>query len=59
MIGPETRSSCPIRINRNESYQSINTLGLYPVGEGAGYGGGIMSCSLDGIRVANSIIKNT
>ena len=57
MIGPETRSSCPIRINRDENYQSISTLGLYPVGEGAGYGGGIMSCSLDGIRVANSIIK--
>lgn len=59
MIGPETRSSCPIRINRNENYQSINTLGLYPTGEGAGYGGGIMSCSLDGIRIANYIIKNT
>ena len=56
MIGPETRSSSPIRINRDETYQSINTKGLYPTGEGAGYGGGIMSCSLDGIRIANAII---
>lgn len=58
MVGPETRSSCPIRINRNENYESINTKGLYPMGEGSGYGGGIMSCALDGIRVSNSIIKN-
>ena len=58
MIGPETRSSCPIRIKRNEKYQSINTLNLYPMGEGAGYGGGIMSCALDGIRISNSIISS-
>ena len=58
MVGPETRSSCPIRIERNTSLQSINTNGLYPSGEGAGYGGGIMSCALDGIRVANKILEN-
>lgn len=57
MVGPETRSSCPIRIVRNEEYQSINTPKLYPMGEGAGYGGGIMSCALDGIRIANAIIS--
>lgn len=57
IVGPETRSSCPIRIVRNESCESINTKKLYPMGEGAGYGGGIMSCSLDGIRVANAIIS--
>ena len=57
MVGPETRSSCPIRINRDENYASINTKGLFPMGEGAGYGGGIMSCGLDGIRVANKIIE--
>ena len=57
MIGPETRSSSPVRIKRNEDIVSINTSNLYPVGEGAGYGGGIMSCSLDGIRAANAIIK--
>lgn len=58
MVGPETRSSSPVRIKRNENYESISTIGLYPMGEGAGYGGGIMSCSLDGIRVANKIIDN-
>ena len=57
MIGPETRFSSPVRIKRNENYESINTYGLYPMGEGAGYGGGIVSCSLDGIRVANSILE--
>lgn len=56
MVGPETRSSCPIRISRNVEYVSVNTPGLYPMGEGAGYGGGIMSCALDGIRIANAII---
>ena len=56
MVGPETRSSCPIRILRNENYESVNTKRLYPMGEGAGYGGGIMSCALDGIRVANTLL---
>lgn len=56
MIGPETKSSSPVRIKRNENLESINTKGLYPMGEGAGYGGGIISCSLDGIRIANKII---
>ena len=57
MVGPETRSSCPIRIERNEELYSISTNNLYPMGEGSGYGGGIMSCSLDGIRIANKIIS--
>ncbi len=57
MVGPETRSSCPIRIRRDESLQSINTKGLYPMGEGAGYGGGITSCALDGIRIANKVLE--
>lgn len=57
MVGPETRSSCPVRILRNEKCQSVNTPGLYPMGEGAGYGGGIVSCALDGIRIANAIIS--
>ena len=56
MIGPETRSSSPVRIKRNEFFESVNTPGLYPMGEGAGYGGGIMSCALDGIRTANAIL---
>lgn len=58
MVGPETRSSSPVRIKRNELLESINTKHLYPMGEGSGYGGGIMSCSLDGIRIANRIILN-
>lgn len=57
MVGPETRSSCPIRIRRDENYQSINTKNLYPMGEGAGYGGGITSCALDGIRIANKVLE--
>ena len=58
MVGPETRSSCPIRIVRNENLESINTPGLFPTGEGAGYGGGIMSCSLDGIKIADKVLTN-
>lgn len=58
MVGPETRSSCPVRIDRDINLESINTSGLYPSGEGAGYGGGIMSCALDGIRCANKILEN-
>ena len=58
MVGPETRSSSPVRITRNELLESVNTKHLYPMGEGAGYGGGIMSCALDGIRVSNIIIND-
>ena len=57
IVGPETRSSCPVRIKRNEELVSVNTPNLYPMGEGAGYGGGIMSCALDGIRIANKLIE--
>ncbi|SHF11284.1 hypothetical protein SAMN02745164_01806 [Marinitoga hydrogenitolerans DSM 16785] len=57
LIGVETRSSSPIRIQRNEHYESINVEGLYPIGEGAGYAGGITSSAVDGIRVAESIIN--
>jgi len=56
MTGVETRSSSPIRILRNEGYES-NIKGLYPAGEGAGYAGGIMSSAVDGIRVAEQIIS--
>lgn len=55
MTGVETRSSSPIRIQRDENFQS-NIRGLYPVGEGAGYAGGIMSAAIDGIKVAEEII---
>ena len=57
LTGVETRTSSPIRIVRNESCQSVNIKGLYPCGEGAGYAGGIVSAAVDGIRVAESIVK--
>ncbi len=55
---PETRSSSPIRILRDESCESLTLKGLYPAGEGAGYAGGIMSAAVDGIRVAEKIIDS-
>ena len=57
MIAPETRSSSPIRITRNIDGEAVNTRNLYPIGEGSGYGGGIMSCALDGVKVADLILK--
>lgn len=55
LTGVETRTSSPVRIRRDESYQSINTHGLYPTGEGAGYAGGILSAAIDGIKVAEAV----
>ncbi|MDO8293567.1 MAG: NAD(P)/FAD-dependent oxidoreductase [Gallionella sp.] len=56
LTGVETRTSSPIRIKRNDDdLQSINTQGLYPAGEGAGYAGGILSAAVDGIRVAEAV----
>ncbi|MGZ5025644.1 MAG: NAD(P)/FAD-dependent oxidoreductase [Methylobacter sp.] len=55
LTGVETRTSSPIRIKRNEHYQSINIKGLYPAGEGAGYAGGILSAAVDGIKVAEAL----
>ena len=56
LTGVETRTSSPIRIKRDdETLQSINTKGLYPCGEGAGYAGGILSAGVDGIRVAEMV----
>ncbi|MDD5579488.1 MAG: NAD(P)/FAD-dependent oxidoreductase [Methylobacter sp.] len=54
----ETRTSSPIRIKRNEYYQSLNIKGLYPAGEGAGYAGGILSAAVDGIKVAEALALN-
>jgi uncharacterized FAD-dependent dehydrogenase len=51
----ETRTSSPIRITRNAECQSLNTRGLYPAGEGAGYAGGILSAAVDGIKVAEQV----
>lgn len=55
LTGIETRTSSPIRIKRDAQYQSINTMGLYPAGEGAGYAGGILSAGIDGIKVAEAV----
>ncbi|WP_114239646.1 NAD(P)/FAD-dependent oxidoreductase [Dyella sp. C9] len=55
LTGVETRTSSPVRIRRGEDYQSLNTQGLYPAGEGAGYAGGILSAAVDGIRVAEAV----
>jgi uncharacterized FAD-dependent dehydrogenase len=55
LTGVETRTSSPIRITRNAECQSLNTRGLYPAGEGAGYAGGILSAAVDGIKVAEQV----
>jgi uncharacterized FAD-dependent dehydrogenase len=55
LTGIETRSSSPICIRRGDDFQSINTRGLYPAGEGAGYAGGILSAGIDGIKVAEAL----
>jgi len=55
LTGVETRTSSPVRITRGANLQSLNTAGLYPAGEGAGYAGGILSAAVDGIRVAEAL----
>jgi hypothetical protein len=55
MTGVETRTSSPVRIPRGKDFQSLNTAGLYPAGEGAGYAGGILSAAIDGIKVAEAV----
>ena len=58
LTGVETRTSSPVRITRNaDTLQSLNTRGLYPAGEGAGYAGGILSAGVDGIKVAEALAK--
>jgi uncharacterized FAD-dependent dehydrogenase len=57
MTGVETRTSSPLRIGRDAGLQSPNTRGLFPAGEGAGYAGGILSAGVDGIRVAEAVIR--
>lgn len=57
LTGIETRTSAPVRMDRNENLESINVKGLYPTGEGAGFAGGIISAAVDGIKVAEKIMK--
>ena len=58
LTGVETRTSSPVRIPRGPDLQSLNTRGLYPAGEGAGYAGGILSAGIDGIRVAGAVASS-
>ena len=53
LIAPETRTSSPVKIKRNEFGESINIKGLYPIGEGAGYAGGIVSAAVDGLKIVD------
>ncbi len=55
LTGVESRTSSPVRITRDSTFQSVNTCGLYPGGEGAGYAGGILSAAVDGIRLAEAV----
>jgi uncharacterized FAD-dependent dehydrogenase len=58
VVGPESRSSCQVRMVRNRlTLESANVLGLYPMGEGAGHAGGIMSAAIDGMRCAEALIR--
>ncbi|CAM3143740.1 NAD(P)/FAD-dependent oxidoreductase [Asticcacaulis taihuensis] len=57
LTGVETRTSSPIRITRGKDLQSLNTQGLYPAGEGAGYAGGILSAAIDGIKIAEAVAR--
>ncbi len=56
LVGVETRTSSPVRVVRDDHYVSVSAKGLHPVGEGAGYAGGIVSSALDGIRCARRIV---
>jgi uncharacterized FAD-dependent dehydrogenase len=58
MTGVETRTSSPIRFTRGKDLQSLNTAGLFPAGEGAGYAGGILSAAVDGIKIAEAVALN-
>jgi uncharacterized FAD-dependent dehydrogenase len=55
LTGVETRTSAPLRITRGRDFQSLNTKGLFPAGEGAGYAGGILSAGVDGIKIAEAV----
>jgi uncharacterized protein len=57
LTGVETRTSSPVRITRGKDFQSLNTTGLFPAGEGAGYAGGILSAAVDGIKVAEAVAQ--
>ena len=58
LTAPETRSSSPVRILRDDNLQSPSAAGLYPCGEGAGFAGGIMSAAVDGMKCAEAVLTN-
>lgn len=58
MTGVETRTSSPVRFTRGKDGQSLNTAGLFPAGEGAGYAGGILSAAVDGIKTAEAVARS-
>ena len=53
LIAPETRTSSPVKITRDIKGMSLNINGLYPIGEGAGYAGGIVSAAVDGLKIVD------
>ena len=57
MTAVETRTSSPVRLERDEKFQAVGIRGLYPCGEGAGYAGGILSAAVDGIRIAEFVLE--
>jgi uncharacterized FAD-dependent dehydrogenase len=58
VVGPEARGSSPLRFPRDpHTRQAVGIRGLYPIGEGAGYAGGIVSAAVDGLRTARAIIR--
>ena len=57
LTGIEMRTSAPVRIIRDESFESIKVKGLIPAGEGAGYAGGIMSAAVDGVKAAAALLR--
>jgi len=57
LLAAETRVASPIRISRNDCFESINTNNLYPIGEGAGYAGGITSSAADGIKAVRAMVQ--
>ena len=58
LIGVETRTSCPVRVLRDDECRAFGVKGFYPVGEGAGYAGGIVSAAVDGIRAAELMVEH-
>src|SRR5262249_19794850 len=56
LVGPESRGSSPVRIVRDDVTRESPVGGIYPVGEGAGYAGGIVSAAVDGLRTAKAIV---